>query len=452
MPSGSVEQDCVVGLVDFSRHGSCLRPKPQPAQACEPLSPSANTGSHLRRDVSCTASRCSLRSTPGRPPCGLPGRGPIIAGVAGGWADERVSQQVPPTRVGRGLQGADRSGRRAAGTRPRRSVMVGSVEQSPVGANAATRLAIRSFRRLGGGDEHAGSSQGATSSARVPACFARPTRLRGAPRLSRAVTPSWYEGTHPMTQAAYNGSHGTCRWTGLVVLEDELHDMTEEITERALDLVQATAVDEHLRDLAETGMSSQWLEQFLTEAQPANPLDWQVGEAIAEALLERDHLITFPWNSRRDERVPRASLPGADLVGLWSDSQASVLVFGEVKSSSDTAHPPSVLVGKSGMVQQLERILADRATQLMLIRWLSARIPEGSLGDKFSDALSRFVNSQGAAIRLVGALMRDTSPEEGDVSGRGRRLGELADSPGIVELYVWYLPTSMSDWPTLVAA
>ena len=39
--------------------------------------------------------------------------------------------------------------------------------------------------------------------------------------------------------------------------------------------------------------------------------------------------MKFPWNSDRDKRTPKASLPGADLVGFIENGDEVVLVLGE---------------------------------------------------------------------------------------------------------------------------
>lgn len=251
---------------------------------------------------------------------------------------------------------------------------------------------------------------------------------------------------------AYEGTHLVCSWSGFVVNTDELDELADAVSERALDLAFSTAAESHLQSLAQTSFAAEWIGAFIKSATPTHVVDWQVGEAFAEAILERDHGVTFPWNTRRDERVPKASLPGADLVGLVSTEDGSPLVFGEVKSSSDGSAPPGVLVGKSGMIQQLERILDDPAVQLTLIKWLIARVPAGTLGEAFNEALGHFVNSEGAAVKLIGALIRDRPPNVADVSHRGKTLGEKAGAPGTVELLVWYLPLEMTAWTSLVAA
>lgn len=255
-----------------------------------------------------------------------------------------------------------------------------------------------------------------------------------------------------MGAVVYEGDHNVCSWVGHQIDLEELNELAGEIRERALDLAFCTATAGHLRDLAQTGLAADWIADFLEDAESDAVLDWQVGEAFAEATLELQFEVSFPWNTRRDERVPKASLPGADLVGLSLTPAGAVLVFGEVKSSSDASSPPGVLVGKSGMVQQLERILDDRQTQLKLIQWLVARVEDGPQGDQLDEALGRFVNSEGAAVRLIGALIRDTAPDEADISRRGQQLGDRAVAPGTVELHVWYLPLEMPEWPGLVAA
>jgi hypothetical protein len=190
----------------------------------------------------------------------------------------------------------------------------------------------------------------------------------------------------------YDGIHKACSWVGHQVDIDELQGLAGEIRERALDIAFCDATADHLRDLAQTGLASDWIGDFLKDAEPDAVLDWQVGEAFAEAALELQFEVqfevTFPWNTRRDERVPKASLPGADLVGLSMTADGAVLVFGEVKSSSDATCPPGVLVGKSGMVQQLERILDDRQTQLKLIQWLVARVQDGVHADQLDQAFA----------------------------------------------------------------
>ena len=87
---------------------------------------------------------------------------------------------------------------------------------------------------------------------------------------------------------------------------------------------------------------------------------WAVGEALAESVLADDDTreICWPWNLVRDRRTLKASLPGADLVGFCNEGDAVLLLFGEVKTSSDASTPPNVMNGSGGMAWQLK----DEAT------------------------------------------------------------------------------------------
>jgi len=250
----------------------------------------------------------------------------------------------------------------------------------------------------------------------------------------------------------FEGSHLRCRWMGRALDQADLDRLAADVRERVFDLAFSDEVEAQMRDLAQTDFSTEWLDSFLAAGRQNDVLPWQVGEALVEAVLEAEFAVVLPWNTKRDQRTPKASLPGADLVGLCQVNDEWHLVFGEIKSSSDKACPPGVVHGKSGLVQQLERILNDPSVQFELIRWLMARVPDGELSSGFSEALTRFVNTRGAGTRLIGSLVRDTSPNELDVSTRGRNLGGLIGDPGTAELHVWYLPIPMADWPGLVAA
>lgn len=173
-----------------------------------------------------------------------------------------------------------------------------------------------------------------------------------------------------MPTTVFKGSQATCTWTGTAWTDEEVVAISAEIAERALDLTFESNVTDMLQDLSSTGASAEWLTSFLGRAVSHEPLPWQVGEAIAEVVLEDSHGVVIPWNNRRDERNPRASLPGADIVGFSDEHQGTRFVFGEVKSSSDTRSPPGVLTGKSGMVQQLERLVYDPQIRFALIKWL----------------------------------------------------------------------------------
>ncbi len=255
-----------------------------------------------------------------------------------------------------------------------------------------------------------------------------------------------------MPTRVFEGSQARCTWTGTTWTEGEIVAISSDITDRVLDLTFERNVAEMLQDLDKTRASSQWLKQFLEEAVSHDVVPWQVGEAIAETVLKKEHQVIFPWNTKRDERNPRSSLPGADLVGISVEPGGHRLVFGEVKSSSDKSSPPSVVTGKNGMNQQLERLAGDDKLRLSLIKWLFAHVHDQETCSSLKEAFAAFVETRGASVRLVGMLVRDTDPSEDDVNARGRSLGEKVTAPGSVELHAMYIPRPMAEWIKWVAA
>ncbi|MET9131035.1 hypothetical protein [Streptomyces antibioticus] len=218
--------------------------------------------------------------------------------------------------------------------------------------------------------------------------------------------------------------------------------------ERVGDLEWSASIIEELRALATTDMAVETVGALL--ASEVEPLPWEVGEALAEVLLEHWHSVVWVWNNSRDRRTRRASLPGADLVGLSVIDGAATLLFGEVKSSSDEAAPPGVVYGRSGLIQQLERLTDKDADHFVLIRWLRARCKSPEHVALYKAAIARYVQSGGRDIRLVGCLIRDTSPNERDVSVRGAALARTVVEPMKALLTAWYLPVTMASWPSHV--
>ena len=100
-----------------------------------------------------------------------------------------------------------------------------------------------------------------------------------------------------------------------------------------------------MRGLATTGMNTEFVERLLNAV--PGPKNWEIGEALAECMLAAGPRceIRWPWHSVRDCRTPRASLPGADLVGFCRKGEVVLLLFGEVKTSQDESSPPRVMYG-----------------------------------------------------------------------------------------------------------
>lgn len=248
----------------------------------------------------------------------------------------------------------------------------------------------------------------------------------------------------------YSKNHGQVKWHGKnVESQDDFNAFLSGPTHsRLFDEEQQTQYEADLRALATTGMASDTLTQLLASAPDKD--SWEIGEALAECLLEEERGIKFPWNSERDKRTPKASLPGADLVGLVEDGDEALLVLGEVKTSSDANNPPQVMTGKSGMIHQLDTLATSVSIHNCLLKWLHPRCKNTELWPLYEKAAKKYLNSGGQAIKLIGMLMRDTEPSELDLKNRAKHLATNVSTPTEVELDAWYLPTPIEQWPTVV--
>lgn len=245
----------------------------------------------------------------------------------------------------------------------------------------------------------------------------------------------------------YEGSHGRVVWRGVRVPASVLDALRSGgLHERLLDSAARGELVDDLRALATTELGTEFLKELIN-SEPT-PVAWEVGEALAEALLEQHHGAMWPWNSARDKRTPRASLPGADLVGFVEDRDGVALLFGEVKTSSDVNNPPGVVLGRSGLARQLEGLAERKDLRWQLLRWLQARCHDPHVKEKFKRATQRFLVSGGEDFFLIGCLMRDTDPNERDLSGRGEALSVKLNGATNVQLLAWYFPVSTADWPT----
>ena len=257
-------------------------------------------------------------------------------------------------------------------------------------------------------------------------------------------------GTAIEWSAAYSGASNSVRWEGRLVkgLGQFRRYLCNVVRPRLTD--EESSFDGELRGLATTGVETRFVERVL-QAVP-EPKAWEIGEAFAECVLrdDPDREVHWPWNTVRDRRTPRASLPGADLVGFCRDGANVFLLIGEVKTSSDSRRPPNVMTGGGGMAWQLERTAARADVQLALLRWLHARCDSAFYGELFQKASERYIASGGKSLVLVGVLLRDTAPSELDLKASGEALAERSDEETRIDLAAWYLPVPIVAWPALV--
>ena len=242
----------------------------------------------------------------------------------------------------------------------------------------------------------------------------------------------------------------TASWEGRQVADSKQFKrfVQEVVRPRVADA--ASSFESDLRGLATTGMATEFVEHLL-KAVP-EPEDWEVGEALAECALQQDsgRKVHWPWNTVRDRRTPRASLPGSDLVGFYREGDSVLLLFGEVKTSSDANTPPSVMNGGSGMAWQLERSATRLDIQHALLKWLHSRCQSEPYRGFYENAVGRYLKSEGKELLLVGILIRDTTPSELDLRSRGQALSKKLGKPTRIQLIAWYLPVPISEWPKLL--
>lgn len=254
-----------------------------------------------------------------------------------------------------------------------------------------------------------------------------------------------------MHSPVYSDSCDATSWNGVRLADGSELDafMANEVASRLRDEAGKADFTSHLNSLASTGFAQDSLRTLLETEHPEER-DWAVGEALAEAWLSREHGVVWPWNMERDKRTPKASLPGADLVGFVTREGVTQLVLGEVKCSSDSSTPPNVMTGRHGLSHQLETLATDTGLLHTLIRWLQPRCRGNDAEPHFNAAINLMLQSGNKAIALFGVLVRDTQPDEGDLRSRGRRLGGIVKAPAWCCLIALYLPCPISSLPDRV--
>jgi hypothetical protein len=198
----------------------------------------------------------------------------------------------------------------------------------------------------------------------------------------------------------------------------------------------------HIAELETTGFDSSMLLRQTTESIP-QVKDWEVGEAVAETVLEREHEAMFPWEMGWDKRTPKASLPGADIVG-FQNKVAPRFIFGQVKSSSEKRVPPQIVnSGVDCLREQLHRLDHTDTERMQLIQWLLPRIKGTDWENTFNEALEKYSHKD---YYLVGVLVSGgRSVNSDDLTGICSGIKHVADN-GDMTLLGYYLPFEKSEW------
>lgn len=225
----------------------------------------------------------------------------------------------------------------------------------------------------------------------------------------------------------------------------------KEIKEKLLDSDHTTRLVDEFKDVSTTGFDDKVLvdifslDKAITEHEP-----FRVGEAFTEHILEDEYNVRFHYNELRDARNPLGNKTGADLIGFIDINKETIFVFGEVKTSSDPSAPPQVLYGETGMIKQLEDIASDKTKRGILLRYIAGKVVD--LPDThpfridFKVSLAHYRKSNQKKFKLFGVLVRDTSPNEQDLSARYKAILNEIEKETSLKLLALYMPFKKEVW------
>lgn len=249
---------------------------------------------------------------------------------------------------------------------------------------------------------------------------------------------------------AYPAAGVTQCWRGVNIDDAGEFDvyLRGPVWERVNDAEFEVDLAQDLQALATTDMATRTLESLLNSV--VTPQDWEVGEAMAECLLSDEVGAVWPWNENRDRKTPKASLPGADIVGFIGEGDETTFLFGEVKTSSHAETPPGVMNGRSGLAHQIDTLATAQSHHFTLIKWLRARCTTDDLRARFRTATQRYLISEGKDFAIIGVLLRDTVAHQDDLRTRGQTFGAGPIQPRI-RLDAWYTPRPIADWVNIAS-
>lgn len=212
--------------------------------------------------------------------------------------------------------------------------------------------------------------------------------------------------------------NGKLEYEGISFVEDEFHAFLKQtISPIYKDEDYNAQMKEVAIDM--TGFDSENLQAvFDTMPKVSN---FRIGELVAEKIVESRYSAKFTYNSDRDLKNPNSNNTGADLVGFIEMEDGAVnFLFGEVKTSEEHTNPPGVMYGSTGMIDQLVELGTNSDKLKSLVKWIFIKCNSDKdlLVQKYiREAMQHYVKDR-SSIQLIGALVRDTNPNEMDLKNR----------------------------------
>lgn len=246
----------------------------------------------------------------------------------------------------------------------------------------------------------------------------------------------------PTCAMAYSHVDATVSGTGIIITASQLSDIIQHYAVPILyDQSGIDALKQALDGVVDTDFEKDALEAALTEIRA--PQSWEVGEAIAQAVVTHHGNCMFPWPIRRDQRNPAANQPGSDLVGFQDtgDSHRRYrFAFGEVKTSRQKQNPPSVVHGRHGLRSQIKRLRDGPPAKHHLMKYLGYRSRGTPWLAAFKSASGRLLANP-SDISLYGIIVRDVPPHVDDLRSTITSLAIACPPDTRIELRATYLPT-----------
>lgn len=208
-------------------------------------------------------------------------------------------------------------------------------------------------------------------------------------------------------------------YDGLVLDETEdISLLADKLKNILTDVDTSKTLLENFETIGLTGFSPQQLGEIVDLSLPKGYFKkWRIGEALAQVLLEENYSCLVPFSKEANTTNHNTSNTGIDIIGITTDSDGTMLLlFAEVKTSSEKAYPPQIAHGSHvlSLTNQLKDIIKNKKKRNEHMRYLAKEF--GSvhpLIDKFAEAARAYIHDDQYAV--YGLLIRDTDPNEADL-------------------------------------